>query len=400
VSIQRDEAGDYIVGRNVAIVTPNPPTAGYNSPTTKIEHVTGASSGSITATLFDRTQIRDGQRYRVTFEDTTIVVVGQEDILRTKNYTLTRLSPDEVLVSRGDLGNDQLVTDGFYLQFANVPQVAPDLTRTLWRPSGNRIHRPDFRIPTVGFNKGKKVAYDYEIIVGNTALDTSSVINFGGLRFTELPVNFKVHNTTLNRQIDFAFLDSDRTGSMPELSLLSRVRNQFDAVFFIENVEGTRTVTWFAGFAPTFVDTLRNPQAGDTLRCVTTKPFLSSDVYEFTMAGEKVDKERASQELSRIRVVPNPYVAAASWEPRNPFSSGRGPRAIHFNHLPQQCTIRIFNVAGELVQTIEHNSTAGDGTAEWDLLSKDNLSVSYGIYVYHVEASGVGEHIGKFAVIK
>lgn len=400
VSIQRDEAGDYIIGRNVAIVTPNPPAAGYNGPSTTVEHPTGASSGQITVNLFDRTQIRDGQRYRVTFEDTTISVTGREDTLKTKNYTLTRLSPNQTLVSRRALSNDQLVTDGFYLQFANVPQVTPDLTRTQWRPNGNKIHRPDFRIPTVGFNKGKKVAYDYEIIVGSTALDTSSVINFGGLRFSELPVNFKIRNLTLNKQIDFAFLDTDRTGSTPQLSLLSRVRSQFDAIFFIENIAGTHTVTWFAGFAPTYVDSLRNPQAGDTLRCVTTKPFLSSDVYEFTMNGERTDKQQAAQELSRIRVVPNPYVAAASWEPRNPFNSGRGPRSIHFNHLPQQCTIRIFTVNGELVKTIEHNSSAGDGTAEWDLLSQDNLAVSYGIYVYHIEAPGIGNHIGKLAVIK
>jgi hypothetical protein len=401
VSIRRDEAGDYVFGRNVAIVTPNPAAAGYNAPTAKVEHMAGASSGLITVNLFDRMRLQDGQRYRVTFEDTTITVVGREDSLKTKNYTLTRLaSPNQVLVSRRSLSNDQLVTDGFYLQFANEPEVAPDLTRTFWRPNGNKIHRPDFRLPTVGFNKGKKVAYDYEVIVGSTALDTSSIISFGGLPFTALPVNFKVRNLTLNRQIDFAFLDFDRTGSTPQLSLLSRVRNQFDAIFFIENVNNTRTVTWFAGFAPTFVDSLRNPQAGDTLRCVTTKPFLSSDIYEFTVVGEKTDKAQAAKELARIKVVPNPYVAAASWEPVNPFRSGRGPRSIHFNHLPQQCTIRIFNVAGELVKTIEHNSNAGDGTAEWDLLSKDNLSVSYGIYVFHVEAPGVGEHIGKFAVIK
>jgi hypothetical protein len=204
----------------------------------------------------------------------------------------------------------------------------------------------------------------------------------------------------LNKPIEFAFLDNDATGSTPNLALLTRTKNQFDAIFFIENVGATRTVTWYAGFAVTFSETARNPQGGDTLSCVTTKPFLSSDVYEFTMVGERIDDVKATQELSRIRVVPNPYVAAASWEPRNIYSSGRGPRSIHFNHLPQRCTIRIFNVAGELVDTIEHNSTAGDGTVEWDILSRDNLSVSYGIYVFHVSAPGVGEYIGKFAVIK
>lgn len=402
VSIQPDpeNPGDYLVGRNVAIVTPNAPAAGYTGPTTGVEHVAGASSGLITVNLFDRTRIRDGQRYRIAFEDTTIVAPGKEDTLRTKNYTLTRLSPDTAIVVRGDLDSDQLVTDGFFLQFANIPQVAPDLTRTKWRPNGNQIHAPDFRIPTIGFSKGVKVAYDYELVVGQPGIGRSSLINFGGLPLTELPVNFKVRNMTLDQDIEFAFLDSDPTGTTAQSAILSRTKTKIDRIFFIENVKGQRVVTWFASFATNFVDSLRNPTAGDTLFLATAKPFLSSDIYEFTTRGEKIDRAQAAKVLARIRVVPNPYVAAASWEPENPFNTGRGPRSIHFNHLPQVCTIRIFNVAGELVDTIEHNSTVGDGTAEWDLLSRDNLSVSYGVYVFHVDAPGVGEHIGKFAVIK
>jgi hypothetical protein len=34
------------------------------------------------------------------------------------------------------------------------------------------------------------------------------------------------------------------------------------------------------------------------------------------------------------------------------------------------------------------------------MLSKDNLDISYGIYIYHVDAPGIGEKIGKFVVIK
>jgi hypothetical protein len=36
----------------------------------------------------------------------------------------------------------------------------------------------------------------------------------------------------------------------------------------------------------------------------------------------------------------------------------------------------------------------------WDLLSKDGQDISYGVYIYHVEAPDVGETIGKFAIIK
>jgi hypothetical protein len=41
-----------------------------------------------------------------------------------------------------------------------------------------------------------------------------------------------------------------------------------------------------------------------------------------------------------------------------------------------------------------------DGTADWDLLSIDQLEVAYGVYIFHVDAPGVGEHMGKFALIK
>ena len=67
--------------------------------------------------------------------------------------------------------------------------------------------------------------------------------------------------------------------------------------------------------------------------------------------------------------------------------------------MPQQCTIRIYSVAGELVDTLHHNSTLDDGKVFWDLRTKDNMNLAYGLYIYHVD-SPEGSFIGKFAVIK
>ncbi len=121
-------------------------------------------------------------------------------------------------------------------------------------------------------------------------------------------------------------------------------------------------------------------------------------------------------DLSKIRVYPNPYIAANPQESSNPFNEGRGERRITFTHLPSDCKIRIYSVRGELVQTLEHRSVdySGDspppgydprahdefeGLENWDLRSKDGLNVAYGIYLYHVE-SPFGETTGRFAVIK
>ncbi|NOZ57138.1 MAG: hypothetical protein GXO73_10180, partial [Calditrichaeota bacterium] len=71
-----------------------------------------------------------------------------------------------------------------------------------------------------------------------------------------------------------------------------------------------------------------------------------------------------------------------------------------FIHLPAKCVIKIFTVRGYLVDELVHDSPIDDGSESWDMLSKDGMEISYGVYIYHVEAPGIGEKIGKFAVIK
>ena len=108
---------------------------------------------------------------------------------------------------------------------------------------------------------------------------------------------------------------------------------------------------------------------------------------------------------SEMCIRDSPYVAGASWEGKNPYSDGRGPRSIHFNHLPPNCKIKIFTLSGELVNTLYHNSSMFDGSFEWNMLTKDNLDIAYGVYIYHIEAISNSMNsfkpvLGKFAVIK
>jgi hypothetical protein len=105
-----------------------------------------------------------------------------------------------------------------------------------------------------------------------------------------------------------------------------------------------------------------------------------------------------------VKVVPNPYIIASEWQ--NSFRL----RRLRFINLPSTCTVRIFNLNGELVKTILHtnNTTASNGTELsnftggdewWDLLSENRQLVASGIYVFHVQ-SEVGEQVGKFVVIR
>ena len=135
------------------------------------------------------------------------------------------------------------------------------------------------------------------------------------------------------------------------------------------------------------------------------------DEFLLTTKEETLDAENIEADLGKIRVVPNPYFVT------NRAVLSEGTDKIFFTHLPPHCTIRIYTLAGELVRTIEHQSTElyspddrssqGDkgGTASFELLNRYNQALASGIYIYHVEARDesdtvVGNKIGRFAIIR
>ena len=143
------------------------------------------------------------------------------------------------------------------------------------------------------------------------------------------------------------------------------------------------------------------PTDNDRFYLATDKPFSAGDVFSFQTQGASINQELAKSSLDKICVVPNPYVAANVIEPFNPLDrSTRGFRRVYFDHLPQKCTIRIYTLAGELIRTLDHDSSIDDGKEFWDLLTRDNMEVAYGLYFFHVDAPGIGEKTGKFAIIK
>jgi len=142
------------------------------------------------------------------------------------------------------------------------------------------------------------------------------------------------------------------------------------------------------------------PAAGDKFQIATRKAFKTGDTFTYSTLPVQVDKTQAQNELARIDVVPNPYLGAASWERRNLNSTGRGERKIDFINLPAQCTVRIYTITGALVKTLSKDSGFLDGSLSWNLVTEDGMDAAYGVYIYHVDAPGIGEHIGKFALIK
>jgi hypothetical protein len=102
-------------------------------------------------------------------------------------------------------------------------------------------------------------------------------------------------------------------------------------------------------------------------------------------SGEDID-------LSEIRVVPDPYIVSNVWE------SNQFGKRLQFNHLPSECTIKIFTVAGDHVRTIEHNDN--NGYEFWDMRTYNDQYMAYGLYVYVVSLPNGQSKTGRFLVIR
>jgi len=113
-----------------------------------------------------------------------------------------------------------------------------------------------------------------------------------------------------------------------------------------------------------------------------------------TKASQKADLSASL--LDKIKVVPNPYLVRANWDVSKNYPN------IYFTNLPSKCTIRIYNLAGDLIRVLNHESSFDDnnGTAKWDLLSTYDKRPASGVYIFQIDAPGIGTKLGKFAVIK
>ena len=393
------------IGKNVARVTPEAPSGGYVSPTLgKVNLIEGYTSSKVSYEIIDASNIKDGHVYYITFEDTT--KKGASDTLTTKNFTLRDSTQNVTLIDKSTSWGanvEEPVTDGFKLTLVNESKVEVDTSRSRW---SNQNITPFIleKYTAPRGTQGQQKPNDYKIIFGDAGFGTSTEFVYNNVTYQSTPVNFKVYNVSEGKFIDFAFLEFDHTGPQANGWFSSNGGASADRIVFLESKENDPALlpTWW--FYLKRLDAshpnLVLPASGDTATLILRKPFLSSDVFRFVAKTSSIDNELAKNDLSNIKVVPNPYLANALWEAKNPYTSGRGPRSIHFTHLPNKCTIRIFTVDGELVKEINHESSLIDGADEWDLLTKDRLSASYGVYIYYVDAPGIGTKVGKFAIIK
>ena len=113
--------------------------------------------------------------------------------------------------------------------------------------------------------------------------------------------------------------------------------------------------------------------------------------YRFSTSGfstttgvtaEQTDK------LDLIRIVPNPYYGFSEYE------TGQLDNRVRITNLPERCTITIWNIAGNLVKTIEKDNPLT--FTDWNLKNHQGIPIAGGLYIFHVDVPGVGERILKW----
>lgn len=130
---------------------------------------------------------------------------------------------------------------------------------------------------------------------------------------------------------------------------------------------------------------------------VTVTPYRpNADNDAFTVQGSELlpTLTRAEEEnlLDKVKVVPNPYFAYSGYE------SSYDTPVLKFTHLSGPATIRVFNIAGQLIRTIRKDNDVNEAT--WDLRNEAGLRIASGMYIAHIEVDGVGEKVIKFGVIQ
>jgi hypothetical protein len=136
---------------------------------------------------------------------------------------------------------------------------------------------------------------------------------------------------------------------------------------------------------------------GDEFLILANHVNTPTTVFEYTVSSPAGGAALEKVSADKVGVFPNPYYAY------NPAETSRFARFVTFNNLPPVAKIRIFNLAGQLVRTIDKNDASQ--FARWDLTNASTFPVASGMYIAHVEmklpADGsTATKVLKFAVIQ
>ena len=433
VVVELDEAEEVrSIGKNVAIVTPFKPAAGYVAPDITIDDSNLPGGGEIEPLILAQSSIKKDHQYQVTFDIDTIALLPQYDyglMYTTNSIMVTDLSEGTIIYKETPLkfvGSNLIKVDslGYWTLNTKAPfstdifdgiqlnvdlpfeQGSYDYANSGW-VQGSGIMRV---VPTI--RESSYLPWDYHIIFSSDpSVYTSTTSIKTGIRDAvddRIPTNeillgqsfgFYVKNETLLKPdgshvlMDMVVHDVNKNGVFDKSEdkiIIGGMRNdgKWAGTAFVIDFNLASTATY--------------PKSDDIFRVKFSRPFWKDDYLTFTINSyDDIDADSLAKTMDNIRVVPNPYVATNVMETAvsNQFLNQR--RSLMFTNVPAQALIKIFTISGVLVDEIVINNSPEKGVVHWDMLTREGLEIAAGMYLFHIEALATGDQkIGKFAIIK
>jgi hypothetical protein len=114
-------------------------------------------------------------------------------------------------------------------------------------------------------------------------------------------------------------------------------------------------------------------------------------LYRFSTKGLAPvlnDNASATDALSMINIVPNPYYAFSTYE------TSKLDNRVKITNLPEECVVTIYDMNGTLIRQFKKADPLT--SIDWDLKNTNNIPIASGTYIIHVKVDGVGEKVLKW----
>jgi hypothetical protein len=453
------------MGDNVVVVTPRQNAAGFEEPSLTYEETETIGNAKVTPMIYDRDRIKPGHTYQVHFAVDTVGHLKKSvkdrhpmDAVIVNNglsvYDVTeggRLVykedldnfPMENIIQRDDrainylMGRTEPVQASFYDADEMVTDVFDGIQLKLSGLNGYLPHEVGQPMPATGISQETSgwIVGNAPITVKESRFEYYSFPFKYDIIFTDNDAAFvnrlnkKTGINNLNggesdylfdQSFPFYVLNQTAPAATSRLDTMELVVEDLNAngtfdlledrvlvgAPAIRTIGSNKLVGWggtvFGIDFQSADDASQLPKADDIYRLDFSRPFYKGDSIIFSINEiPGLDESQLNSTMDDIKVVPNPYVMTNSMEPAvaNKFLNQR--RRIMFTHVPAQCEIRIFTSSGVLVDKIDVTNEPSSGIVHWDLLSKEDLEVAAGMYVYHIKSTETGkEKVGKFALVK
>ncbi|RKY61053.1 MAG: hypothetical protein DRP96_04300 [Candidatus Neomarinimicrobiota bacterium] len=436
-SIIVDEDENVVkVSKNVQIVTPHQRPTDYVSPSLEVvtneDEIKG--SGTVNFRVFNDLDLIPGNEYKLSFLVDTIfinplfpnislrarnigyrvtnetegIVIFEETIDNFSGKTMLYNNADRAFYLNPTITSDPF--DGIIVSVIDSGSYDPEYDSLMSGWVGDGIAPIKVNVKE---NAYKLFPWRYDIVFGDDIQSNTHATNISSIRKVEgiddfdknylMPeetmhfyVENKLYPDTDTTKVDFIAYDANKDGQFDLLhddvivGYSKMVNDEMKWILDIFNFNFRKASS-----------ESELPTTGQVYRVDGKRPFLETDEFVVRVNEPDVESMKNAEDLSKIKVVPNPYIVTNTMEPsvRNIYLNQR--RRIMFTHIPAECDIKIFTISGYLVDEISVNNEPNNGIVQWDLLTKDGLEVAPGVYFYYLKSRKTGNvRRGKFAILK